>query len=89
MDTMEKLKRVHGLFQIARQDPEYSALGEEYDKLEERYAIMVQKLEEEDENLAWEFVLVSDSMNWRMMELICERYDIRPDLEENLILPLS
>ena len=72
----EKREKIHRLFQMARQDPQYAAMTKEYKQLEKKFSRMTQSLPREDENLAWAFVCVSDGMNYRMLELLVEQYDI-------------
>ena len=60
------------LFRRARLDPQYAQLAEQYRKLEERYSRMVMHLSQESQDLAWEFICLSDEMNWRMLEILCE-----------------
>ena len=33
---------------------------------------MVMQLPQESQDLAWAFICISDEMNWRMLEIICE-----------------
>lgn len=74
-------KLITALFKIARQDPHYAQMGEEYRLLESRFSEMIMKLSQESQDLAWEFVTHSEAMNWRMLEIICENMQIwRADL---------
>lgn len=65
-------KLIAALFQKARQDPKYARMGEEYSRLEERFSQMVMQLPQGSQDLAWEFVCLSDEMNWRMLEILCK-----------------
>ena len=76
MEQEAKYEKIHKLFQMARKDPKYAAMTKEYRELEKKFAKMTQSLSKEDENLAWAFVCVSDGMNYRMIELLVDRYDI-------------
>ena len=68
----EYSKLIAALFQRARQDSKYKKMGEEYGRLEEQYSCMVMQLPRESQDLAWAFICISDEMNWRMLEIICE-----------------
>ena len=61
---------------MARQDPQYAAMTKEYKQLEKKFSRMTQSLLRKDESLAWAFVCVSDGMNYRMLELLVEQYNI-------------
>ena len=64
------------LFRQARSDPQYAVLAYDYRILEEKFALLTQKLPEEEQDLIWAFVCTSDAMNWRMLEWICEKFGI-------------
>lgn len=68
----EYSKPIATLFQRARQDSKYKKMGEEYSRLEEQFSRMVMQLPQESQDLAWAFICISDEMNWRMLEIICE-----------------
>ena len=68
----EYSKLIATLFQRARQDSKYKKMGEEYGRLEEQFSRMVMQLPQESQDLAWAFICISDEMNWRMLEIICE-----------------
>ena len=76
MDLEAKREKIHRLFQMARKDPRYAAMTKEYNALEKKFSRMTQGLSPKDEDLAWAFVCVSDAMNYRMMELLVEIFDI-------------
>ena len=76
MNEKEQYEKIHKLFQMARKDPQYAAMTKEYHELERKFSRMTQGLSKADEDLAWAFVCVSDGMNYRMMELLVEKYDI-------------
>ena len=74
---MNKLSEtIQGLFREARKDPEYALRNREYTVLEEKLALMTQKMMEEEQDLIWAFISTSDAMNWRMLEWMCERFGI-------------
>ena len=64
------------LFRMARMDAQYAAMSEEYRKFEEAFGKLISKMTDEEQDIAWGFVCTSDEMNWRMMELICQWFDI-------------
>ena len=59
---------------MARRDLKYALLHRRYMFYEAVMEYMSQKLAEEDQNILWEFICLSEDMNWRMLELICERF---------------
>lgn len=67
---------ISALFRMARQDPQYAQMGEEYNMLERRFSEMAGQLPQEDQDLAWEFICHAEAMNWRMLEIICEKMEI-------------
>ena len=74
-------KLIAALFRRARQDSQYAKMGEKYGRLEEQFSRMVMQLPQESQDMAWEFVCVSNEMNWRMLEIICEEMKLwRSDL---------
>ena len=66
--------QIHSLFEMARRDPKYAVLHRRYKFYEGVMEYMSQKLTEEDQNILWEFICLSEDMNWRMLELICEKF---------------
>lgn len=64
--------RVSALFQRARQDTKYAKMEAEYKTMEEQYSQMVMQLPQNDQDLAWAFVCLSNDMNWRMLEILLE-----------------
>ena len=75
-------KLISMLYKRARQDSVYKKMGEEYAELEERFSQMVMGLSKEDQDLAWAYIFQGESMNKRMLEIICEEMRIwRLDLK--------
>ena len=70
MDQMSET--ILRLFREARKDPEYASMSKEYTVLEEQFALLTQKLPEKEQDLVWAFICISDAMNWRMLEWMCE-----------------
>lgn len=68
----EYSKLIATLFQRARQDSKYKKMGEEYGRLDEQFSRMVMQLPQGSQNLAWEFVCLSNEMNWRILEIFCK-----------------
>lgn len=70
--------RIQRLFSMAGTDPKYAEMKKEYIRLEKVFSKLAQQLPEDAEDNLWAFVCTSEEMNWRMLELICEKYDIEP-----------
>lgn len=68
--------KIHKLFDMAREDPKYAALYREYLSYETAFSNLSRDMPEEDQNILWGFICTSDDMNWRMLEMICERFPI-------------
>ena len=66
--------QIDALFEMARKDSKYALMNRRYKFYEAVLEHMSQKLGEEDQNVLWEFICLSEDMNWRMLELICERF---------------
>ena len=69
-------EKILGLFRMVRTDPEYARLTREYERLEEQFTGLTERLSEEERDLAWAYVCTSEEMNWRMLAWLCERYGI-------------
>lgn len=67
---------IRTLFRMVRNDSEYAIMQEKHDRLEEQFSKMVMQLPQQSQDLAWEFVCHSEEMNWRMLEIICEKMQI-------------
>lgn len=61
------------MFAMARQDEKYAELTAEYELLQMEFARIARKLSVEEQDILWGFVCTSDSMNWRILELVAER----------------
>lgn len=61
------------MFAMARQDEKYAELTAEYELLQMEFAGIARKLSVEEQDILWGFVCTSDSMNWRILELVAER----------------
>ncbi len=70
----ESSERIRALFQIAREDARYRELSRQYAQLEAAFARLVQSLPEDEQDAAWAFVCTSEEMNWRMLEILSERF---------------
>lgn len=74
-------KLISALFAMARQDARYAQMSEEYNALESRFSEVVMQLPPGAQDTAWEFICHSEAMNWRMLEIICEKMQMwRADL---------
>lgn len=67
------LGRIKNMFAMARKDDKYAELTAEYELLEMEFAKIARSLSDEEQDVLWEFVCTSDSMNWRILELVAER----------------
>lgn len=74
MHRNETTHKIHKLFDMARKDPRYAELTREYLAYEAAFNELSRDMSEEDQNILWGFVCTSDDMNWRMLEMICERF---------------
>ena len=78
MHKQELLYSINSLFRLSRKDPQYAEISEKYRQLEDDFGRITQKLTNEEQDIAWGFICTSDTMNWRMLEIICEKFDITP-----------
>ena len=69
---------------MARKDEKYAKLAAEYELLEMEFARIARKLSDEEQDILWGFVCTSDSMNWRILELVAER-EIADQVPNNYI----
>jgi len=70
------IKRLRALFAMAKKDTIYSEMCIKYQKLESDLERITQRLSSEEEDLVWAFVCLSDDMNLRIIEILCEKYEI-------------
>ena len=63
-------------FRSVRRDPRYAALSVEYEKLHDQFAVIADGLPEEEQDILWAFVTVSEEMNWRMLEWLRKKYTL-------------
>ena len=66
------------LWRLSRSDPKCQEIGRRYDALETAFGEMAAKLSREDQDIAWGFVCTSDELDGRLMELMCEWFDLDP-----------
>ena len=64
------------MFREVRSDPRYAGLSAEYEKLHDQFAVIADGLPEEEQDILWAFVTVSEEMNWRMLEWLRNKYRI-------------
>ncbi len=69
----EKIDQIRKLFDMARRNPKYAELSREYQDYAAAFDDFCRRLPEEDQNVLWGFVCLSEDMNWRMLEIICEK----------------
>lgn len=72
----EMRERILALFRAVRRNREYAALSEEYDQLHDEFAKLVDGYQEAEQDILWAFVCLSEQMNWRMLEWLCDKYGI-------------
>ena len=72
----EMLERILTLFREVRRDRKYAALSEEYNQLHDEFAKLVDGYPEAEQDILWAFVCLSEQMNWRMLEWLCDKYGI-------------
>ena len=70
------VRRLRALFDLVRKDTIYSEMSKQYQKLESDFERIMQRLPSEEEDLAWEFVCLSDDINLRIIEILCEKFEI-------------
>ena len=63
-------------FREVRRDPRYAALSAEYEKLHDQFAVIADGLPEEEQDILWAFVTVSEEMNWRMLGWLRKKYTL-------------
>lgn len=69
-------KLISSLFRMARQDPQYAKMGEKYNKMESQVSEILSRLPQEAQDVVWAYICHSEEMNWRMLEIICEKMEI-------------
>ena len=70
----KRIDQIEKLFAMARRDPKYAVLSREYRAYEAVFSEFCRELPEKDQNILWGFICVSEDMNWRMLEIICEKF---------------
>lgn len=76
MNVSDEVRKLRNAFQLARQDPQYSKMVSEYLVLEQQLGELTRDMTDEEQDVVWGFVCLSDDMNWRMIEILCEEYGI-------------
>lgn len=69
-------ERILALFRAVNRDRTYGNMAKKYEKLREEFEMLVLSYPEQEQDVLWAFVCHSEEMNWRMLEWLCERYDI-------------
>jgi len=72
----EMQERILALFRAVRRDRIYGDMSRKYEKLREEFELLVEGYPEKEQDILWAFVCHSEDMNWRMLEWLCERYQI-------------
>ena len=66
------------MWKLARNDPSCSAVSKRYDEMEDAFSQFAAGLSREDQDLVWGFVTTSDELDFCVMELMCELFNIDP-----------
>ena len=66
-------EKMHRLWRIVKADKEYSAMNRELLSMEERFSLIISRLSEEEQDAVWAYVCLSGAMDWRIMEIVCEK----------------
>ena len=69
---MEKwlTERIHEMFRLARKDARYAQMQKRYQELEGTLHHRLHRLPEDVQEIFWEYLCLSDAMNWRILELV-------------------
>ena len=59
-------------------DPQCCEIRKRYDELENAFGKLTAKLSDEEQDIAWAFICTSDELDNRLLELICECFEIDP-----------
>lgn len=76
MNVSDEVRKLRNAFQLARQDPQYSKMVSEYLVLEQQLGELTRDMTDEEQDVVWGVVCLPDDMNWRMIEIFCEKYGI-------------
>ena len=68
----ETERKIRLLRLIAKTDERYNCLMKEYNQLETEFAEITQKLTTEEQDILWAFVCISDEVDHRLLEIICD-----------------
>ena len=63
-------QQIQNVFQLARMDFEYAQMQIQYKEQERSVSEWLQTQPEEIQDTFWEFICLSDAMNWRVLELV-------------------
>ena len=85
MRTNVNADSIMAIFEYAKMDPKYAQMNGTYGVLEDLFDKCVAKLLKEDQDIIWGFLCLSEEMNWRILELLCERYNIDFTEDRSLI----
>lgn len=75
MDIRISSEKIKELVEYLNGDKEYSRLTKEYETMERRLGMYAENLPEDGNDAYWGLREASDALRWRMMELICLRYE--------------
>ena len=82
MRNNDMIKKIQSLFTMARKTHGYEALCKEFSAREKKFEELVSRLTEEEQDIIWGYVCLSEDMNWYLLEMICDKYDIDPGIEK-------
>ncbi len=72
--NQQNAEQILALFQLAKEDPQYAGLKRSQAQAEREVERALQKLTKEDQDLVWDYICRAEEMNWRMLEILCARY---------------
>lgn len=76
MSVSDEVRKLQNIFCLARQDPQYSEMVTKYNELEHRFGELTRDMTDEEQDIAWGFVCLSDAMSLRLVEILCEKFEI-------------
>lgn len=74
---------------LANMDPVYQHMQFRQSELEKKFDKMVAQLSDEQNALAWDFVMACEDMNRRMLYLVCKYMDFQGMSNSDIVLPDS
>jgi len=72
---------------LADVDPVYQHMMRKQSELEQKFDRMVAQLPDDQRALAWDFVMLCEDMNQRMLYLACKYMDFMNIQNDDIVLP--